>query len=419
MNPNNVAPTSSAPAASNQTATRPLVIDVDSHFEPGDDWLQPYPDLAARLPKPNPGLMAVNTIVGDLLHDVPLSQRPPLEQLLPPGLLTLFGQEKAEEAGRRSEFEGKNQFQVANAKARLKWLDDQGIDIQNVICLAGVGCAAQVEDRALRQETIATSNSWLAETCSSSNGRLLPVTALDYSDPRWMVEEMTRMRKHGSRIFLIPAYPVDGIPPIHPTWEQVWSAATDLGMVAMLHTGFEHMRFDPGWANTGGDATLLRMLGGSHRHVAPTTLINAMVYSGLFERHPTLTVLLAEVGIGWLPFLFREIDDRIAPVAELFLGKWSQPLKPSEYLARNVRATPLNGGNDRPLTRIMSDLPDDMIVFSSDFPHFEGFTEPTQHYRAELAGLAPALRAKFLGGSIADAFERMGDPITLDTEEPA
>lgn len=408
MNSNNAATASTAPIS---TLSRTTIVDVDSHFEPGDDWLLPYPELAAKLPKPNPGLLAVDTIVGDLLRDVPAAERPPLEALLPPGLLTLFGQEKHEEAERRAEFEGKNQFQVANAKARLKWLDEQGIDIQNVICLSGVSCAQQLDDDALSQEVIATANSWLAETCSSSNRRLLPVTALDYTDPAWMVREMTRMRAYGSRIFLIPAYPVAGVPPIHPSWDQVWSTATELGMVAMMHTGFEHMRFDPGWANTGGDATLLRMLGGSHRHVAPTTLLNGMIYSGVFERHPTLTVLLAEVGIGWLPFLYREIDDRIAPVAELFLGKWKYPLKPSEYFARNVRATPLNGGNDRPLTRIMAELPDDMIVFSTDFPHFEGFSEPAHHYGDALSELSLERRERFFGGSMLDVFSRMGDPI--------
>jgi predicted TIM-barrel fold metal-dependent hydrolase len=394
-----------------QPELRPRVIDVDSHFEPGDDWLQPYPDLAARLPKLDLGLLAVNTIVGDLLRNVPAARQPPLAELMPPGLLTLFGQEKAGEAQRRAEFEGKNQFQVANAQARVKWLDEHGIDVQNVICLAGIAYTLNMSDRALRQETIATANTWLADTCAAAGGRLLPVTALEYSDPQWVVRELTRMRARGSRIVLIPAYPVDGVPPIHPSWDRIWSAATDLGMVAMLHTGFEHMSFDPGWANTGGDATLLRMLGGSHRHVAPTTLINGMVYGGVFERHPTLTVLLAEVGVGWLPFLYREIDDRIAPVAELFLGKWQYPLKPSEYLARNVRATPLDGGNDRPLARIMEELPEDMVVFSTDFPHFEGFTQPPRHFEQVLSGLSPQRRARFLGGAIADVFARMGDPI--------
>jgi len=387
------------------------IIDVDAHFEPGHDWLDPYPELAARLPKLDPARLAVHTIVGDLLRDVPEKDQPPMAELLPPGLLTLFGEEKAAEALRRAEFAGKNQFQVANAKARLAWLDQQGIAIQNVICLAGVAYVLFLEDPALRQETLATCNRWLADTCEASRGRLLPVTALDYDDLEWAATELVRMRARGSRIFLVPGYPVNGIPPSHPSWDRVWSTATELGMAPMLHTGFEHMRFDPGWANQGGDATLLRQIGGSHRHVAPMTLLYSLIYGGVFERFPTLTLLLAEVGTGWLPYLYREIDDRISPTAELFLGKWQLPSKPSEYLARNVRATPLDGGNDHPLAKIIQELPEDMIVFSSDFPHFEGFTDPISHYAKALAGVSAARLDRFFGGSIADVYARMGDPI--------
>jgi predicted TIM-barrel fold metal-dependent hydrolase len=387
------------------------VIDVDAHFEPGADWLQPYPQLAARLPKLDPARLAVHTIVGDLLHDVPEGERPAMAELMPPGLLTLFGKEKADEAARRAEFAGKSQFQVANAQARLAWLDQQGIAIQNVICLAGVAYLLFLDDLALRRETLATCNTWLADTCAASRGRLLPVAALDYDDLDWAAAELVRMRARGSRIFLVPGYPVNGVPPSHPSWDRVWSAATDLGMVPMLHTGFEHMRFDPGWANQGGDATLLRQIGGAHRHVAPMTLLYSMIYGGVFERFPTLTLLLAEVGTGWLPFLFREIDDRTSPVAELFCGPWRLPMKPSEYLARNVRATPLDGGNDRPLAKIIEELPDDMIVFSSDFPHFEGFADPMGHYAQVLDGVPQERRERFFGGSIADVYARMGDPI--------
>lgn len=388
-----------------------MIIDIDSHFEPGSDWLEPYPELARRLPKADPALLAVHTIVGDLLRDVPEPQRPTVSELLPPGLLTLFGEEKAGEAARRAEFAGKQQFQRANASARVKWLDEQGIALQNVICLSGVAQTLFLEDRTLRQETLAASNSWLADTCDEAKGRLLPVTVLDFEDVDWMVRELTRMRGRGSRIFLVPAYPVDGTPPSHPSWDRVWSAATDLGMAPMLHTGFEHTRIDPGWANTGADVTFLRQLGGSQRHVAPMMLLDSMIYSGVFERHPTLTLLLAEVGTGWLPFLYREIDDRITPTAELFLGSWKYPMKPSEYLARNVRGTPLSGGNDSPIVQIMNELPDDMIVFSSDFPHFEGFTDPIGHYAKALADLSPERRDRFYGGAIADVYARMGDPI--------
>jgi predicted TIM-barrel fold metal-dependent hydrolase len=388
------------------------IIDVDAHFEPGHDWLAPYPELAARLPKLDPALLAVDAIVGDLLRDVPEAGRPPVAELLPPGLLTLFGGEKAAEAQRRAEFAGKDQFQVANARARVAWLDAQGIAIQHVICLSGFAYNLAIAELALRQEVLRTCNRWLAETCAAADGRLLPVTALDYHDLDFAVAELERMRAQGSRIFLIPGYPVNGVPPAHPSWDRVWSAATSLGMLPMLHTGFERMRFDPGWANLGGDTTLLRMVGSSHRHVAPMTLLYALVYGGVFERHPKLTLLLAEVGTGWLPYLFREIDDRISPTAELFLGRWRLPRKPSEYLAAHVRATPLAGGNDQPIARIIEELPDDMLVFSSDFPHFEGFGDPLAHYAEALRGLSPARVERFLGGSIADAFARTGDPIT-------
>jgi predicted TIM-barrel fold metal-dependent hydrolase len=387
------------------------IIDVDSHFEPGDDWLRPYPALAKRLPPLNPGLLAVDAIVGDLLRGVPEAQRPPLRDLLPPGMLTLYGDEKRAEAERREEFAGKNQFQVANAAARVKWLDAQGIAQQHVICLAGIAYGLQIADRELRQEVVRTCNTWLADTCAESGSRLFPVTALEFSDVDWMVAELTRMRARGGRFFLIPAYPVNGVPPSHPSWDRVWAAAVDLAMAPMLHTGFERMAFDPGWANQNGDAVVLRMLGSAQRHVAPTVLINALVYSGVFERFPNLTLLLAEVGTGWLPFLHREIDDRIAPVAELFLGKSRLAAKPSEYLARNVKATPLAGGNDSPLLKIWEDLPAETLVFSSDFPHFEGFTDPIGHYREALAPLSSAQRARFLGGTIDDVFRRMGDPL--------
>lgn len=387
------------------------IIDIDSHFEPGDDWLDPYPKLRERLPPANPVMLAVDAIVGDMLRGVPKEEWPAMADLTPPGLATLYADEKKGERDRREAFEGKDQFQVANAAARLAWLDEQGIDQQHVICLAGISYTTILDEVAMRQEVIATANTWLADTCASGDGRLLPVSALDYHDLDWVVAELTRMRERGSRIFLVPAYPVNGIPPSHRDWDRVWAAACDLGMMPMLHTGFERMNFDPGWANQGANTTELRMVCSAHRHVAPTTLINSMVYTGVFERFPHLTLMLAEVGTGWLPFLMREIDDRVTPVAELFLGKSDLPLKPSEYLARNVKATPLSAGNDSPLLEIMADLPDEMLVFSSDFPHFEGFTKPTAHYDEVLAELPKDTVEAFMGGTIARTFAEMGDPL--------
>ena len=386
-----------------------LVIDVDAHFEPGDEWLKGYPELARKLPQLDLVSFGVKAVCGDLLRSMPEEQIPPRAELNPPGLLQLFEQEKVEEKDRRAEFEGKNQHEVANAMGRLRWMDSQGIDLQNVISLSGSTYASVIDDVGLRQEVTAASNDWLATTCAEGNGRLLPVTVLDYTDLDWAIDELRRMRRRGSRIVLIPGAPVNGMSIVHPSWDKFWDAVTDNGMVAMLHVGFTRMSFDTGWGNMAADPTLLRMFGTSQSYVAPMMLINAMVLSGLFERHPTLALMVAELSVGWMPYLFNDIDGRTNPAAELWIGKWKYPLKPSEYFARHVRGTPL--GHDRPLDRIMQDLPEDMLVFSSDFPHFEGYSDPKTKYADFFAPIGETRRERFMGGSTASLYERMGDPL--------
>ena len=74
------------------------------------------------------------------------------------------------------------------------------------------------------------------------------------------------MRGRGSRAFLIGTIPVPGVPVMHPRFDPIWSAATDLGMVALLHVGYQPASFDAAWANTAGDMMLLRQLGVSQGH---------------------------------------------------------------------------------------------------------------------------------------------------------
>lgn len=386
-----------------------IVIDVDGHFEPGASWLDPYPDLARRLPVLDMFQLTVQGMCGDLLASMPPEQRPSMDELGPPGLLALYAKEKEDEGKRREEFRGLAQYQVANAKARLKWMDEQKIDIQNVICLAGLAYLYAIDDTGLRREIVRANNDWLAGVCDESNGRLLPVTTLEYSDLDWAIAELGRMRKRGSRIVLIPGAPVNEVSIVHPSWDKFWSAVTENGMVAMLHTGFQRTTFERGWGNMAADPTLLRLFGTSNHYSTPMMLINAMVLSGLFERHPKLALVIAELMVGWMPFLLNEIDARTVPAVELMVGKWKYPLKPSEYFARHVRGTPL--ATDKPLDLIMQQLPPEMIVFSSDFPHFEGYSNPMGHYAPLLESLSEERRDLFLGGSMAALYERMDDPI--------
>jgi len=76
---------------------------------------------------------------------------------------------------------------------------------------------------------------------------------------------------------------------------------------------------------------------------------------------------------------------------------------------RNVRISPLPASYESPVP-LMEQLPG-VAVFSSDYPHFEGNPNPLAHYAAELTAVDESTRGLFLGGTIADAYARMGDPI--------
>jgi hypothetical protein len=64
------------------------------------------------------------------------------------------------------------------------------------------------------------------------------------------------------------------------------------------------------------------------------------------------------------------------------------PLKPSEYLIRNVRVTPFWS---EPVGRYVDRYGmEELYVFSTDFPHVEGGRDPIGKFLASLAPLGEA-----------------------------
>ena len=217
------------------------------------------------------------------------------------------------------------------------------------------------------------------------------------------------MRERGSRAFLVSGEPVGDIPPNHHTFDKVWSAATDLGMVALLHVGLSPSSYHPGWANTDNPG-LIRLISVLQPHQTAQVFLNAMVFDGVFERHPKLTVLMSELGIDWLAPTVARMDAMASPGASaLVIGEYALPLRPSEYVRRNIRLSPLPAPHESPVATIEA-LPE-VPVFSSDYPHFEGNSDPVEHYDKELASLDDAMRDGFLSGNIAASYALMGDPL--------
>ena len=404
------------------------IIDVDSHLHEPLDWVgRTDPGLAAELGPPARFMDIASDVFG--FSDRSFTSLPEVQQpknrfdLVPPGFvhhleLTDELQPDQQEAVSDDPFYG--------PEARLAFCDERGIDVQflNPTFLVG----PFVQAARLRRGDLAPSirrcwNQWSSDLVQGHTDRLIPVTQIDLGDVAWSVVEMARMRETGSRAFVIPEAPVrsgrdeSGRSALarsitHPDFEPIWDAAEDLGMAAFAHVGFARERIHPGWANNGAENlntfSLLNMLVASQ--IGPQLLVGALVYDGVLERHPNLTVVVEEVGIDWLPHLLMAMDlsigrtgadlrdDQVRPSHLVVGDSYTLPLAPVDYVRRQVRVTPLPATH--PLQGVIEQVPPEILCFSSDYPHVEGSASAVELCERQLtsANVSDDVRNAFFGG---------------------
>jgi uncharacterized protein len=393
------------------------VIDIDAHFEPAAGWLDEFPRLKAKLPDLFPvddPRFAVRSpemfaffVSDDLLRGVPKEKRMPIDRLVTPRMREMYDPDRGRDAG----YPGSDMHApLIDASARVSWLDEQGIDVQNVISGVGYTLARVIPDPVLGMEALEAVNTWMSSRVADTGGRIMAAATVRLDDLDWAIRELTRMRARGSRTFLMSSEPAGEVPPNHPDYDRFWSAVVDLGLVPIVHVGMSPAIYHPAWANT-NDPGLIRVISVLQPCQQALVFLNAVVLGGVFERHPELTVVFSEHGIDWITPATARMDALATPgLSPLLLGDYKLPLSPGEYVRRNVRVSPLPAPHESPVSTLAA-LPT-VPVFSSDYPHFEGNHDPMGHYQKELVSVPAETRASFFGDNIAGAFARMGDPIS-------
>jgi uncharacterized protein len=128
----------------------------------------------------------------------------------------------------------------------------------------------------------------------------------------------------------------------------------------------------------------------------------SLIVEGVFDRYPTLRVAAIEGGFTWLPSLMWRLDKEWKGLRREV--PWNRQL-PSEYIRQHVRLTtqPLDEPPDRAtFLEILDMLGDDLLMFSTDYPHWH-FDSPDD---ALLSFLPDGLRRKILAEN-ARAFYRL------------
>ena len=253
---------------------------------------------------------------------------------------------------------------------------------------------------------------WVGEYTRSESAQC---SLIDTDDLRWSIAEMERMRARGSRAVFLPAMPFGGVSPAHSKNDDFWHTLERLGMVGIVHIGQTPAHFAGGWADAdwlepgaGGVGGFLRFAN-SARIEAAQKFISALVFGGVFERCPNVTIVFEELWAGWLPWFVSRFEQLSDPNGRL--GSFDLPRNPQDYVRRNIKLTPLPGLGDDGMS-VISQVAE-MLVFSSDFPHNEGNVDPIAAYGGKLETLPLELRERFLGGTMEECFARTGDPLRL------
>lgn len=382
------------------------ILDVDSHFQEPADWFeQANPTLAAKLPKMSVEEKFLDVVVGDLFASIPPAMRPDPMSLVPEFVRESYerfinGGEPPPVAVEAGAFLPA----ASEPEARLAWMDARGIEKQVILPTLGYHPYRNAVRNApeLALDTLDTYNRWAAERLAGHTERLIPAVVVDLSDVDWSLRQLRELRKQGSRVAFVKADPHGGKALNHPDFERFWAEAEALQVSIMFHVGGARAAMHPGWAVNGGDMAAFYRQASLAREMIPQMALGAMIFGGVLERYPKLGILVSELGIDWLPHFLESIDaaaDNERPQM-LTMAPYDLPLKPSEYMQRQVRVSVVHQ-QDR-LRPTIERIPPGLVVFSSDFPHIEGHQEAVALYDSQLEGVDPHTRELFFGAAAAE-----------------
>jgi predicted TIM-barrel fold metal-dependent hydrolase len=231
------------------------------------------------------------------------------------------------------------------------------------------------------------------------------VAIVDSTTIENFMAEAERVVAGGVRaIGLANGVPPDGKSPGHPDLDPMWRFFTEHKIPLLFHGGgdfgiWRHYQ----WINYGFDA---EQWGQGSRQDNPEILdpytiaqlavgmqnfLTTMVYGGVFERHPDLHVGCIEMSGGWIGPMAENMD----VIADLFPTRLGKVLstKPSEYIQRNVRVSAYFW---EPVDKYIERYElDNVFVFASDYPHWEGGKDPVNREAEKLRRLGSTMLEKF------------------------
>jgi predicted TIM-barrel fold metal-dependent hydrolase len=257
-------------------------------------------------------------------------------------------------------------------------------------------------------------NRWLADFVAETPERFAPMASISFHDVAAAQKEISQVASMGFRGVMIPMFSEE-MPLYVREFDPIWSQLEDLGLLANSHVAIS---------------------GTTDRIVAPKSppphqvcygplfvaqvefqcrqVLDHLIWGGVLERHPNLTVIFTEQGSGWLPAKLAGMD---YSYEGSYLRRDVREVirhKPSDYFSRQcyIGASLLT----RAEIGIRDAIGVDKMMIGVDYPHHEGtWNGGTQDYIQATLGaneVSVAEARRILGQTAAAVFGFDVDALT-------
>jgi predicted TIM-barrel fold metal-dependent hydrolase len=256
----------------------------------------------------------------------------------------------------------------------------------------------------LRFAGLRAHNRWLADFCRILPGRRAGLAQVFLSDLDETIAEVEAARDNGLAGVLLPPDHFTQLQNVYYTrYDRLWSVLEDLDMPVGKHGVIASERDSP----ENGNCSIVGLAASLY---FARRIMDALILSGIFERHPRLKFVETETTAEWVPayltFLDSFVQDCAKPgtLSNMFCAEAASKLKmkPSEYFAQNCYIGSFFTDTDMALRH---QIGVGQLMWGADYPHHEG-TSPYARlaYRRNFAGLPEDEVRLMLGSTAANVY---------------
>jgi predicted TIM-barrel fold metal-dependent hydrolase len=283
-------------------------------------------------------------------------------------------------------------FGAMDPGERLQLLDAEGLDAVILYTTVGLLWEAELTDPELSQAYTRAYNRWICEFCADSP-RLVPTAHLSLSDPAAAAAELVRAVGDGARGVYVCPFTHDAKPLGHPDHDVVFAAAQDAGVPFAIHPTFEPQWTKGARMGSWENVKQLRLLASVAASDGVRHQFTTLFDYGVFDKFPSLKVLVLESGGGWIGYWLDRID---AVYGHTFIGE-RVPLehRPSDYFRERIWIS--CDPDERTIPALAERFGVERFLWASDFPHADHTPEYVDDLNELAAMFGESDRRKFLG----------------------